>query len=128
MGFARSTVALLGTDATTGVTIANTATTTGSTFDAIGNDTSDADGIFYLCITSTVTVGTIDVKINSQNTSSTTYSKVAFEFSILPTNGTQRIPLGRRAIGRYLNVEVRNNATGASATNVTVLCEIVKVS
>ena len=115
MSVTRSTGALLGTDESTLTAIANNATSTGSEVDLLGDNTSVGDAWIYLVVTSTVAVGTVDLKLTNRRVSGQAYSKVAFDRSIVPTNGTQKIPLGRIPVSRYMNCEVRNNATGASA-------------
>jgi hypothetical protein len=127
MGLSRSTGALLGTDESTLVSIANTTTTVGTVTDVLGDSTSVGDIWLYAIITSTVAIGSIDIKFNNHRVGTTTYSKVNFETSIIPINGTQRVPLGKRPASRYMNVEVRNNATGASAS-VSILYELEKLT
>lgn len=124
---ARSTAALFGTDETTGTSIANNATGTGSEKDVLGDDTSVGEMAIFALITSTVTAGSIDIKINPIRVSGQVYSKIQFERSIAPINGTQKVPLGRIPASRYMNSETKNNATGASAT-VSILYELFKLS
>jgi hypothetical protein len=127
MAVARThSVALIGTNETTTQSISNNASQTGSEVDLLGDDTSVGNAWFFLFLTSTVTAGTVDVKINSRRTGQA-YSKVNFERSIVPTNGNQRIPLGRLPVSRYGNVEIKNNATGASCS-VSLIAEVEKVS
>lgn len=127
MTIARSTGALFGTDETTLTSVANNATGNGSEKDILADNTSVGDMWLYAVITSTVTAGTIDIKVNNIRVTGQVYAKVNFERSIAPTNGTQKIPLGRCPASRYMQCDVKNNATGASAT-VSVLYELEKLS
>lgn len=128
MGLTRSTGALIGTNESTGVTIANNGTEVGSEVDVLGDNASVGDLWLYLVFTSTVTAGTLDIKINARRVSGQAYSKTAFEISVPPINGTQKIPLGKRPASRYMSAEIKNNATGASATNVALLFELEKLT
>src|SRR5690349_11630959 len=107
--------------------IANNATNTPATVDLLGDDTSMGEAELFLILTSTVTVGTVDIRINPQRDSGVDYAKVSYERQVVPTNGTQRIPLGRRPVGRYASADVLNNATGASCS-VAIVAKVVKVS
>lgn len=128
MSIARSTGALIGTDESTGDTIANNATDTGAEVDILGDNTSTGDLEIFLVFTSTVTAGTLDIKINSRRVTGQAYSKVSFERSVAPINGTQKIPLGTVRASRYMNAEIKNNGTGANATNVALLYALTKLS
>jgi hypothetical protein len=127
MPIVRSRIALLGTDESAGTAIASAATATGTEQDLLGDDASVGEMWLYALIISTVAVGTIDIKFNTRRVTGQAYSKVNFDRSIAPINGTQRIPLGKVPIDRYGNVEVKNNATGASAT-VSILGTVEKLS
>lgn len=127
MALARSTGALIGTDETTLQSIANNATQTGSEVDVLGDNASVGDVWLYAVITSTVTAGTIDIRVNSRRVTGQAYAKTNFEISIAPTNGTQKVPLGKRPASRYMTSDVKNNATGASAS-VSILYELEKLS
>lgn len=128
MAIARSTGAFIGTDESTGATIANNATEIGSEVDVLGDDASAGDLELFLVFTSTVIAGTVDVRINKRRVTGQAYQKTSFERSVAPINGTQKIPLGRVPASRYMSVDVRNNATGANATNVFVGYELTKLS
>jgi hypothetical protein len=128
MAIARSNVALLGTDETTGDTIANNATDNGSEVDVLGDNTSAGELEVYIVFTSTVAVGTLDITVNKRDHTTQAYKKLSADFSIAPINGTQKIPLGRFSASRYMQVDVKNNATGANATNVFVGGELFKFS
>lgn len=112
------------------VAIANNAANTPATVDLLGDDTSLGEAELYLILTSTVTAGSVQLRFNSQrrfNAGTPDYQKVTYEIQVTPTNGTQKIPLGRRPCGRYASVDVLNNATGASCS-VAVLAEVKKLS
>lgn len=128
MAIARTTGALIGTNETTGDTIANNATDSGSQVDVLGNDTSVGEAEFFLCATSTVTAGTIDIYINKQRVSGAGYSKLSPDYQVTPINGTIKYPLGRRAVSRYMSAKIINNATGANLTNVFLGYELFTAS
>lgn len=128
MAIARSTLALLGTDEATGVTITNNSTTNGSEVDILGNDTSAGTLNLYLVFTSTVTAGDVDVRFNSRRVTGQAYTARNYQWLVPPINGTQKFFLGSVSAPRFASVDVLNNATGASATNVSVLAELFKVS
>lgn len=128
MAIIHSTGVLLGTSETVGDTIANGASDPGAQVDVLGDDTSVGEAEFYLCATSTVTTGTIDIYINKQRVTGAGYSKLNPDYQITPINGTVKYPLGRRAVSRYMSCNVVNNGTGASLTNVTVGYELFKAS
>lgn len=127
MTIARSVVALLGTSESAGVTIATTATSTGSEIDLYGGDGFTGEVNVYLAFTSTVTAGTIDLSLQFSRVPGTPYTTVPLIYSIAPINGsilalvtpTFRIPVARR-----VTASVKNNATGANATNVFVGVEL----
>lgn len=121
MAIARSTLTFTGTDETTGSTIANNGTDTGSELDLLGDNVSTGKLELYLVFTSTVTVGSIDVRFNPRRVTGQAYTARAWMFQVPPINGAQKLYLGTIDAPRYANVEVKNNATGASATNVSVL-------
>ncbi len=118
----------LGTDETTGVTIATTATTTSSEL-AAASTTAEAWINLYLKFTSTVTAGTVDVRLWSGRITAQSYSDLApVVGSYVPTNGTQKIFVGSFTVGQFVYASVTNNATGANATNVTLGYELFKRS
>lgn len=128
MPIARSTGAFLGTDESTGVSISNNATSTGSEVDVLGDNTSAGDLDVFLVFTSTVTAGSLDIKINRHRVTGGGYNNPTSQFSYSPINGTGKYYLGRMPAGRYMSANVTNNATGASATNVAVLYTLFKYS
>lgn len=134
MALARSAGVFIGTDETTGVTVSNNTTTSPSETDMLGDDTSTGYLFLYVKFTSTVTGGTLDLKISGSRVSGQAYTDAApVIWSIPPISGTQKVDIARLMggplwIGRRVTVSITNSATGASATNVTVGYELVKVS
>jgi hypothetical protein len=128
MSIARSTGVFLGTDESTGVTIASGATSSGSEVDVLGDNASVGDINVYLVFTSTVTAGTLDVTVHSRRVTGQAYAARAAQFSVSPISGTQKLFLGSLAASRYMSGDVRNNATGANATNASLLFELFKAS
>ena len=128
MAIARSSGVLIGTSESSGDTITNTSTDSGSEVDVLGHDTSVGEAEFFLCATSTATTGTIDIYIDKQRVTGAGYAKLSPDLQITPINGTVKYPLGRRAVSRYMSARIKNNATGASLTNVTLGYELFKAS
>ena len=129
MTVAESAGVFLGTDETTGVTIANNANTSSSEIDMLGGTTSEGWINYFLKFTSTVTAGTMDIKLMKSRVTGQAYTdQAAIVASWAPINGTQKIGLGEFQIGRFMTANAANNATGASATNVTVGYEQFKES
>ena len=93
----------------------------------LGDNASVGDLWLYAVITSTVTAGSVDITINNRRVSGQAYARTSLSRSLPPTNGTQKVPLGRVPASRYMAVSCLNNATGASAT-VAVLFELEKLS
>jgi hypothetical protein len=121
MSVALAAGVFLGTDETTGVTITNNSTTTSSEIDILGGATSEGYFALFLKFTSTVTAGTMDEVLSPSRVTGQAYvdqSPVIASFA--PINGTQKIPCGSFQTSRYMTCSAKNNATGASATNVTV--------
>lgn len=129
MTIARSTGVFIGTDETTGVTIATTATTTSSEIDILGDNASDGELDLYVKFTSTVTAGTIDVAIWPSRLTTKAYPDQApLVLSVAPINGTQSVFIGRFKTARFMTASVKNNGTGANATNVLLAYELFKYS
>jgi hypothetical protein len=127
MTIARSTGVFLGTDETTGITIANNATSTSSELDLLGDNASDGEIDLFLKFTSTVTAGTLDVTIYPSRLTTKTYPDEApLILSVVPINGTKSVFIGRFKVARFMNASVKNNATGANATNVLLGYELFK--
>lgn len=127
MSVARSTKAFCGTAEGSGQSISNNATQTGTEVDVLGDDASSGEIELFVQIVSTVTAGTVDITVNKRRVTGQAYTRVNPTFSPAPTNGTQLLWLGRVPVSRYMSVDVKNNATGASAT-VFVGGELFKYS
>lgn len=129
MSIARSTLALVGTDESTGDTVANNGTDGAAEVDVLGSgDNATGTLDLYLVFTSTVTAGSLDIKYNPRRVTGQAYKARSAQWSVPPINGTQKFFLGTVKANRYAQVDVLNNATGASATNVSVLGELTKIS
>jgi hypothetical protein len=121
MTVARTSAFFFGTSETVGVTIANNATQTGSQVDVLGNNTSEGWLFLYLYYTSTVTAGSLDESLfTGQDTGQTAQDQAPLAASIVPINGTQKIQLTTFPAARFMIGQTKNNATGASATNVSL--------
>jgi hypothetical protein len=123
----------LGTDETTGVTIANNATTVSNEIDFSGADSAECELFVFLKFTSTVTVGTVDVILQPSAISGQTYDGGPWLLgTFAPINGTLKIPVNQPYAPirppRYGKIAVKNNATGANITNVTVRYEALRLS
>lgn len=130
MSIARSTTALafLGTSESVGVTIANTATSSGAEVDVLGDDTSTGLLNLYLVFSSTVTAGSLDVTFNPRRLTGQAYKARSAQWSVAPISGTAKYFLGTVQAPRFGSADVLNNGTGANATNVAVLGELFKAS
>ncbi len=129
MTIARSAVVMLGTNETTGVTIATTATSADSEVDVLGADTVMGYANVYLKFTSTVTAGSVDLELHAHRITAQDYlDATPMKFSYAPTNATQKVFAGIVQVSRYMSVTVKNNATGADLTNVFVALELFKVT
>lgn len=124
MSIARATGALVGTSESSGVTITNTSTATGSEVDVLGDSASTGTLHLWLIFTSTVTAGSLDVYLLPIRASGTTYDAIYPAFTRAPVNGTRKYYLGTVPATRYMSANIVNNATGASATNVSLLYEL----
>lgn len=125
MTVARSLGVFIGTDDTTGVTITNNSTTTGSEIDLLGADTNEGHIRLFLRYTGTTAAGTINVTIYPSRVSGKPYADQApVNASIVPINGTQYVFLGDWPISRFMTGKVLNNAIGTSLTNLTLGYEL----
>lgn len=134
MAISTATYLLVGTgsadESATAASVANNGTATGSTVDLLGDDTSTGDVELYLILTSTVTAGTVQFRFNPQrrlNGGTADYTRTSYEVALAPSNGTQKVPLGRRPCPRYMSADVNNNATAASCS-VALLAKVTKYS
>lgn len=126
MGIARTpSVIFLGTSDSVGVTIASGSTTTSSEIDLGAAESVLVPIFLYLKFTSTVTAGSVDVKLMPYGVTAVAYPDAAQLIgSYAPVNGTQRIlvsPVGAFLyVDRFAQLSVFNNGTGANITNVYV--------
>ena len=121
----RSTGALLGTDETTGVTIASGATGTGSQVDLLADNTSTGTVNLFLKWTAAATlVGDLKVTVKQSRVTGQPYTQEEFRIPVGFTGGKKL--LGKLQAGRYITVDVENLSSG-SITNAAVLYELEKV-
>ena len=132
MAVARSSVVMLGTDDTTGVTIATTATSADTEVDVLGNNTSLGYGNVFVKYTGTAAAGTLDVEVHHHRITAQDYKDqipVELKRTFVPINGTEKLLVFRMIpLSRFMSVTVKNNAIGASVTNVFVGIELFAVS
>jgi hypothetical protein len=132
MGIIRTVGAFIGTDeATLSTPIADGGSAVGPQIDVLGDDTSEGEAFLYLVYLFTVgtTTGSIDLKLNNIRISQQIYSKTNFGIRITPDGSTaaRKIPIGKVPVSRFMNAEVRNNATG-QPVQVAILFELFKSS
>ena len=131
MPVARSAKVIIGTDETTGVTIADAATETSSEVDLLGDDISMGQANFYVKKTGTGTTASgLRVRILPSRISGQNYDDQPPAANIItktPVSGTENIFLGTFIVSRFAVVEVRNTS-GASMTNVFVAAEVFKLT
>jgi len=133
MAIARSRGALIGTDETTGVSVAANATvyTSGGSsttdVDILGDDTSVGDTWIYAVFTSTANGGTMDITVSPHRNTGKGYTKINPEVQIPIINGTQMVPLGKRPAERYMAAKALNNG-GSAVTNFSLLYSVEKLS
>jgi hypothetical protein len=127
MAILRQLNPLIGTNTTSGVTIANNGTSNGAEVDFFNDNTSVGDIWVYVWLSAAVTSGSIDIYINNRWNTGLAFKAQNPTYSISSSAAGALIPLGRRAIDRFAQVDVTNNATGASIT-VSVLYSLEKVS
>jgi len=126
---AGTTVVFIGVSESSGDTITNTSTDVGIEKDVLGDDTSTGVLKLYAVFTSTVTAGTLDFSIVTDRISGQSYvDNPERVISIVPANATKKCYLCTIVASRYMLVTVKNNATGASATNVFVGGDLYKIS
>lgn len=125
MGVTTSQSVLLGTNETTGVTIANNTTTTSSETDCLASSTAEGWCFIYQKFTSTVAVGSMDTKLYPSRVASAPYLATApIISSTVPINGTQSVYPFYQQIDRLNTGAVTNNATGANLTNVLLAINV----
>lgn len=129
MTIARSTGALLGTNESTGVSIANGASSVGSEVDVLGDNTSKGDLALYLAFGVTGSPdGLIDVVVSRGRVSGQEYVDGDGLIKSVPGSSAGLVFLGRIPTGRYMQVTVKNRLVSGALTNVAVLYELEKTS
>ena len=135
MAIARSTGAFIGTNTSTGDTIANNATDGGNgNVDLLGDNASTGEVEIYVCFTGAGSTGTLDITIipGWEATSGTPpaieFARLAKQYQISATSGTQKFYLCRLPASRFMAVQALNNGTGGNLTNVSVLYALTKYS
>lgn len=128
MSLARATGVFIGTDESTGVTIANNASSTGSEVTMLADDTSAGMMNLFLVFTGAGTTGTLDIYLNQRRVTGQSYEGPNPTISVKPISGTAKYPIGTFPVSRYMNARILNNGTGGNVTNVTLGYEIFKAS
>lgn len=129
MAIARSSKVFIGTSESSGDTITNNSTDTGSEVDVLGDDSSGGWIDLYAVFTSTVAVGTLDFNIVKERVSGqSSVDNPSRTISIIPANATKKVFLCTLPASRYMLVTVKNNATGANATAVFVGGDLYKIT
>ena len=130
MTIARNAGTFFGTSESSGVTIANNATQTGSEVDQWGNNASEGYlSLLQWYFTSTVTAGSMDGTLfYARTTGNEAEDQSVLTFSYPPANASQKINVGQQPATRYMIGQVKNNATGASITNGTLGYEATQES
>lgn len=125
MSITRTSRIFIGTSESAGDTIANNATDTGVEQDILADDGRGGYAFFFAVFTSTVTAGTLDFNIILERITGQSYVDVpARTISIVPANATKKCFLCCTPVTRFGLVTVKNNATGANATNVFVGADV----
>jgi hypothetical protein len=131
MSIARSTGALLGTDESTGVSVASAASSAGNEVDILANNTSRGLLTLYLVFTPTtapdaggiVSVDYFDARVTAQPVTPPQVFPVAT--GGMPAAVVQKIRLGAVKPSRYGKITFRNGS-GSALTNVAVLYALEK--
>lgn len=126
MATSRATGAFVGTDESTLQSISASATHNGSEVDVLGDNTSFGEAWVYVVITGTG-VNSIELWFNARRVTSQAYTKTQSDLTLATINGTVKVPIGKMPVSRLMQVDVRNNNSGASVS-VAVLYELEKFS
>lgn len=131
MTVARSTGAFLGTDESSGVSVAAGETKTGNEVDVLGGTDSFGDVHLYVVATTTGNAK-FSVALNRRRATGSAYSQTPREKLTVDLAGaaTHKVYLGLFPASRYMNVVLVNETAPYSGamTNVAVLYELEKVS
>jgi hypothetical protein len=129
MAVTRELPVLLGTDESTGATVSNNTTSTGSEQDILAGTVSFGFAHAYLKYTSSAAAGSVVVKLSAVRVSGQTYAVTPLKtVTFTPINGTERRFLGTIPVSRLMVGSVQNLAVGADLTNVFLALELFKVS
>jgi hypothetical protein len=123
MAFSRTTGALFGVSESSLEPVALSSTEDGAEVDILGDNASIGEAWLYAVVTATV-VSSIDVTINQRRLTTQNYQKLSADINIPTINGTQRIPLGKWPVSRFLQTRVQNFA--ASQVDVFIGYELEK--
>ncbi len=126
MALARTTGALVGTDESTLQSITAGATFAGSEVDVLGDNASLGEAWFYVVVTDAA-ISSIDVTINQRRVTGQNYQKLSSDVNVPTINGTQKVPLGKMPVSRFMQAQVKNN-DGSNAVTVLIGYELEKVS
>lgn len=131
MTVARSTGAFLGTDESSGVSVAAGETKTGDEVDVLGGTDSFGDVHLYLVATTTGNAR-MTLSLNRRRATGSAYSQPQREkIQVdLPGAASHKVYLGLFPAARYMNIVLVNETAPYSGamTNVAVLYELEKVS
>ena len=136
MTIARTTQDIIGTESSSGVSIATGASLLSAQVDALGDNKSVASLNLYVRFTSTVApgTGTVDVSIFPVlDDGGPVYSDAAplvlsVDTKVGTTSACVNLPASRLPTARFYKVNVLNNGTGADITDVFVGAETTVTS
>lgn len=112
-------IAFIGTNETTGVSLANAASSVSSIVDVLG---PNADGMLWLSVNVTFpsSSGQLEITLEPQRTNGTDLRQPAITIIISANNSTVNQEYGPFPIMRYDRIRVANNG-GGTFTNVAVI-------
>lgn len=135
MTITRTPTNVIGTETTSGVTIADAGHLDSAQQDVLGDNKSVASLNLFVSFTSAITgTGTVDVSLLPLlNDASVVYEDAApLVASFAPDGATfsacVNLPASRLPASRFFKVRVTNNGTGADITDVYVGIEVTKTS
>ena len=131
----RSIGALVGTNWTTGVSIATTATTTGTVVDVLGDNASEGEIDLFLVYTfpnaAPTAGGTIAVRCypswdltNGADAAATNAPILYADLAV--QNTTHQVYIGTIRCSRFMTGSIFNSATGQTITNAALLYQLTK--
>lgn len=112
-------IAFIGTSESSGISLANGASSVSSTVDVLG---ANADGMMWLSVNATFpsSSGQLEVTLEPQRTNATDLRQAAVTIVITANSSTVNQEFGPFPIMRYDRIRVANNG-GGTFTNVAVL-------